>query len=428
MAYSPIGLGFGTRVRVKLGSRYVYVAESDRFFDRSTGQIITARSLDNLYAHEIRAASKELLQWERCAKVQRLTYAPGHRSLFVEDALGCGLNLWEPGPLKPQPGSWPHIAGLFQELFTVPQGDHTLDVIAFILQHPGCKVTHALVIRGPQGSGKSTFAKLIAMLVGQRNARSVDGSAMVGRWWDDFVNVVLLVVEEVSLADRREVSNRAKTLLTEREIRVESKGLPFQACRTPDLVIVLSNLEVPLALEDSDRRAFVPDYGRERREPAFYSALHAALEVEAPAFLAAMLERDVSAFNRSAPPPMTEAKGKLIADGRTDIQRHLAEQIADRQGVFSADIVIISHVTAALRSAGFNTANDGLVRRALADVGAKSCRHQLPPSLNSGGMQWAGEPRVWTIRNIDQWVDATKAELRNHLMDHRSGRSPGNTV
>lgn len=412
MANSPIGLGFRSPAWAKAAARYVYVGGPDVWYDTRTRAELSRRSLDGLLAHEFeRSPSTELLRWRRVGKVLSVAYAPGNDDLIIDKGGDRYLNTWTPSAVRPVPGPWSHIERLIHRLLPVnEQRAHLLDVLAYVARYPDRKVNHALVLTGVPGCGKTTVADIASRLVGVQNASTVDGHILTGRWLNALVDCAMLTIEEVAHGERFDVSEKLKTLITQPQLLVESKGRDFYPGRTPNLIFVLSNDRRPLALGEGARREWMPDYvGEKPLDEAFFVALNSSLEAELPAFAAALLERDVSRFNPAAPPPMTLAKAEAIQDSRPAIDVQLEEMIASSMAPFDRDVVLPRDVALELRCTG-TTATDGQVRKALRRLNCQVCANQAAPSP-----RWVGEPRVWAVRDIQRWIAATKTELRDHL-------------
>jgi len=415
MAASPIALGFKDPSFIAAAAQYVYVGEADAWHDLESGQLLNRRSLDGLLAHSIaRGPSTQLLGWQRTAKVHGISFRPGERQRIFREGARWRLNTWTPVALTPQEGDWPLVRALLNHLFPVDaQRDHVLDVLGHLVQQPASKVRHALVLTGVPGCGKSTFAKLVAALVGDENSNTIDGHVLTGRWLNPLVDCVLLTIEEVVHGSRFEVTDKLKTLVTEPTIKVEAKHRDFFSARTPDLVIVLSNDERPLALGEGSRREWMPDFVGGRLDDRYYAALHDALASEIPHLLHALLLRDVKAFNPSAPPPMTDAKASAIADSRPSLVAQVEEMLAAGERPFDKDVVLPADVACGLRAAGF-ACNDNQVRKALRSVGGEAVG-QMPPSH-----RWVGRPRVWAMRNHEHWKEAGVAAVREYLLTSSS--------
>lgn len=363
------------------------------------------RSLDGTYAHQLPKASSQLLASKHTRKVLQTDYLPGNPRF-----IGELLNTWSEPKLQPIEGAAPNIEALLTH--QLPRDDeraHVLNMLAFHVRQPAVKLKHALMIRGPQGSGKNTiFEAILRPILGTTNLRILGSEAFTSRFSSEFVNTQVLVCDEVVQRDGWEIVNRIKPLLSEDKIMTEAKHEARRLSLTPRLIAILSNDRTPLPIEPSDRRFFVPEYGAERLPPEFYHQLYAALDQEVPAFFSSLLTRDIGSFNPNAPPPMTAAKIELQAAVRPPIERQLREWILEREGPFAADIVIPSAVLQVLKIAGYTGVNEGSVSKSLKELGAVPLG-QLPKG------PWSGRVRCWAVRNHQSWGEVGPAAWASHL-------------
>jgi hypothetical protein len=369
-------------------------------------QIIKRESFDGWHQHILKSASNALLSSKFAVKVRSTDYLAGQPP-FVDDL----LNLWSEAWIQPAEGPFDTIRQWLESLLPDPiEREYLFTLFAFHCQFPAQKIRVAIMLRGPQGTGKNSLVTILAMICGRRNVRLVGGEALNSRFNEELVNNQVLAIDEVMRRDGWDVANALKPLVSEDRILTEGKGDKRRSSSTPRVVLVLSNDEAPLPVEEGDRRFFVPAYGPPAREPGFYNALYAALPQEVPAFFAALLSRDVSAFSPDAPPPFTASKADLQAVVRPPIERQLREWIADAIGPFAADIVVPRSVVDELRLAGHGfAANEQTVTRALKALGAAPLG-QLPV-----GASWTGRPRCWVVRNREEWQGAGAAAWGRHI-------------
>ena len=353
---------------------------------------LSRKAFDGYHCDRLSSPSSKVLAYKHTRKVMDKGYLPGQPRFY-----GDFLNLWTASALKPIEGNCDHINALVEHLFPEEyERAHILNALAFHVANPGAKVSHVLMITGVQGSGKNTLVDIIRPIVGSSNARVIGGEALQSRFNSELVDVQALAIDEVVHRDGWAIANAIKPLITDDTILAEAKRENRRRATTPRLIFILSNDRTPLPLEPGDRRFFVPAYGTSKLSTEFYTALHAALDHEVPAFYAELLKRDVSGFNPKAAPPITQAKLELQAAVRPPLERQLREMIEDRRGVFACDVVIPQAVMIELRMAGHALVTEQSVTRALKEVGARSLG-QLPSRD-----QWQGRPRCWAIRNHDE--------------------------
>jgi hypothetical protein len=354
---------------------------------------LSRRSFDGLHGHLVQSPSAKLIAFKGAVKVRDIAYLPGEPRFA-----GDRLNLWTATAMSPVAGDCSLIWDLIEHLFPAKaERDHILDVLAFHVANPAAKIHHAMMIRGPQGSGKNTlFDSVLAPIVGAGNLRVLSGEALASRFNSELVNVQVLVIDEVVHRNGWEIANALKPLITDDTILAEAKGESRRSALTPRVTVILSNDPAPLPLETTDRRYFAPGYGPEKLSGDFYDRLHASLLTAVPAFFHDLLNRDIRGFNPASAPPITAGKAELQAAVRPPLERQIREMIDDRRGAFACDIVLPQSVMMEVRLAGHTLATEQAVAKALKDSGALALG-QLPLSP-----RWAGRPRCWAIRRQEE--------------------------
>jgi hypothetical protein len=150
-------------------------------------------------------------------------------------------------------------------------------------------------------------------------------------------------LRQAEARDRRALENHLKPIIAAppEYLPINRKGLhPYYALNRV-LVVAFSNERVAISLPSDDRRWFVAwaEAGRlpEAEAVALWNwYLHRGGFAGVAAWLAA---RDVSAFNPSAPPPMTEAKAILVEAGMSTAESVLVEMLRDRRGPFVGGVI-----------------------------------------------------------------------------------------
>lgn len=232
---------------------------------------------------------------------------------------GVKLNTWRGWPMEARPGKCERILELLRYLCN--QHDNGDDVfrwvlqwMAYPLQHPGAKMSSAIIMHGPQGTGKSTVFQCLAKIYGDYstvlNQRGIEDK-FNSDWADS--KLFILAEEVVTRAEMWHIKNELKELVTGEWIRVNPKNIAAYRQRNHLNIVYLSNENQPLPLESDDRRHLVvytpPELGEEYYDEVF-------LEIEAggvEAFYHYLLNLDTASFHPKKRPPMTEAKKALIA-------------------------------------------------------------------------------------------------------------------
>lgn len=229
------------------------------------------------------------------------------------------LNTWKGWPIKPAAGKCDVLLELVEFLCNAEANgsevaDYLLDWLAWPLQNPGAKMGSAVIMHGPQGTGKTTLFKVMCTIYGQYGL-VVDQDAIEDKFNSDWgENRLFILAEEiVSRMEMWHVKNKLKNLVTGDTIRINPKGLVAYNQKNHLNIVYLSNENQPLPLENDDRRHLVI-YTPPALPESFYDDLHAELaNGGTEAFYDFLLRRDLSNFHPKKRPPMTQAKRNLIS-------------------------------------------------------------------------------------------------------------------
>ncbi|HEV2548454.1 MAG TPA: phage/plasmid primase, P4 family [Stellaceae bacterium] len=127
------------------------------------------------------------------------------------------------------------------------------------------------------------------------------------------------------------------------------------------------------------------------------------------------------------PPPacVTEACQEYLAE-QSDVSQELVndtiyEAVTSKAGVFASDLITSAQALAHLRSSQLFRGNAPLtatmLTTALNEAGAVNLGEEKKNSK-------LGIPRLWAVRNTARWRKATPSEIKEHLDSHRNGTLP----
>ncbi len=252
------------------------------------------------------------------------------------------LNTWTGWPTTPRAGRCKLALDLLRYLCSgEPNADEIHDWIikwlAYPIQHPGAKMKSALVVHGPQGTGKSMIFEAIGSLYGDYYILLNQG-AIEDKFNADWSARKLFVVadEIVARQEMHHIKNQLKTLITGQWIRVNPKNLVAYKERNHMNIVFISNEHQPVVIEHDDRRHGViwtpPPLPKVQ-----YDAVAAELENGGlEALHQHLLDIDLTGFGPHTQPPMTRSKADLQDLGRGSVERFTREwqmlEIPDHDG------------------------------------------------------------------------------------------------
>ncbi len=197
--------------------------------------------------------------------------------------------------------------------------------LAYPIQNPGAKMQSALIVHGPQGTGKNLFFEAIMAIYGEYG-RIVDQAAIEDKFNDWASRKLFLVADEVvARAELYHVKNKLKSLVTGEWIRINPKNVAAYEEKNHVNMVFLSNEATPLVLEHDDRRYMVihtPD----KLPQDFYKNVRAEIDNGGIAALHHHLKTiDLGDFSIYTKPLRTRAKQQLIDASLDSVSSFLRE-------------------------------------------------------------------------------------------------------
>jgi putative DNA primase/helicase len=248
---------------------------------------------------------------KKIARVIEIGFDPTERDTRVR------CNLWGGWPTRPQAGNCSKLLELGEYLCSddarsVELWAWMLKWLAYPIQHPGAKMKTALVLHGPQGTGKNLFFEHYMQIYGEYG-KVIDQEAIEDKFNDTFSRKLFVVADEVvARQELYHTKGKLKGLVTGTEIRINPKnvGAYFEVNHLN--LVFLSNEPQPMVLERDDRRYCVI-WTPPKLEPAVYHEVLAEIAAGGVAALHDyLLNLPLGDFGPATLPPMTQAKADLI--------------------------------------------------------------------------------------------------------------------
>ena len=159
------------------------------------------------------------------------------------DRTGCAEPLaWFRG--EPRKGDWgklrQHILDVICNYDQVLY-EYLLDWMADLVQNPAKQGEVAVVLRGPEGSGKGILARAIKYLFGQHGLAISNAKHLIGNFNGHLRDVVFLFADEAFYAGDKQHVGVLKALITEPYLTIEGK---YQnAVQTPNFLHVMMAMQ-----------------------------------------------------------------------------------------------------------------------------------------------------------------------------------------
>jgi hypothetical protein len=325
-----------------------------------------------------------LIRLRPSCQVFGVGYLPGANEGIVERDGQSVMNLWRPTRVKPRPGHcWP-LGRLLTHLF--PDKADRLHVIrwgATLAARPSTRIVYAIVLRSKvQGLGKTTLAYLLADLVGRENVSTPNEAALTdGSFNSHLARKVLVIVDELYSGHSRKTYNKLKSPITDQRLRVNEKYQPEYEIENFAHFLFTSNDLVPIFLEATDRRFFIPRLAERKLPKAFFKGFHAWLADGGAGIALRCAHEFVDKFGAVEPgeeAPQSSAKAELIDNSVSDEMRSVRDAIREIKERATGDdpqrIAITlddfqSWHNRICRDRGWKRLNNNRLREALAEGG-----------------------------------------------------------
>ncbi len=224
-----------------------------------------------------------------------------------EDAPDGVYNLWRGPAVVPKAGD----CGLYLELVrdVISAGDdvvaeYLLNWMALKLQKPGEKVETSIALRGGQGLGKSVFAENFGSLFGPYFVAVSELKQLTGNFNAHLQHALLVFGDEMAASNNPHLVGRMKTMVTQKHIRIEPKGVDsFDASNHFALILASNNPHI-VTTDADDRRYLVLDVAAvKKNDLTFFRALDAQWRAGGrEAFAALLMARDLTGFEHRRKP------------------------------------------------------------------------------------------------------------------------------
>jgi hypothetical protein len=272
----------------------------------------------------------------------------------------------------------PHFLLLLEAMFPDSDERHTfVQFVAHMFQRPEDRPSWHPMLLSATGTGKGfLFASVLTPLLCGQTRLVKRYSELTGR----FANVMrgtLLVQLDDCKSKRDDQQTQLKSLMSEERVLLEEKQQAAGMVTTYTRFFLASNEEVPLDVDETDRRWWIParlgyshgltgDEGRKERKDnviqplADWMKLPGALEAVHTYFMAYPL----TDFD-SKTPPMTETRREQIAKSVTVEQAFALDFLTAHE----KQVLKSEELSAAFTSAGMTKPGNQAIGKLLADAG-----------------------------------------------------------
>lgn len=289
--------------------------------------------------------------------------------------------------------------------------------MAHNVQRPGEKVLWAPIVKGIQGDGKSTLARIMGSAMGQHNVRMIATEEMQSDFNGWAEGACVGVLEEIRIKghNRHDAMNKLKPLVTNEKISVVRKGQDGRNIPNSTNYMALTNHEDALVLDADDRRwgVFFTRF-KTRQEmldatgPDYWEKLNKAIN-DAPGVVRGwLMDVDLSTFDARDAPALTDAKKQMIEHSRPDDEVQVEEAISIGGFGVCRDVVATDCLVLAMRDQGGHSPRTSRLSSILEGFGMVKLEKPF---------KWRGKTRRLYVRGEALAQDTSEARdnIRLHL-------------
>ncbi len=323
-----------------LVDRFIHIDDDtgDYAYDTWTQNIVKFSKITKMLPAGIRVDDiKRHPTWlSRAVYIDQIGFDPTEKDTNIK------CNRWSGWPTKPNPSATyedcEQLVGLLAYLCSGETNadelaNWVLNWIAYPIQNPGAKMQSAIVMHGPQGTGKSLFWEAVAKIYGEYSIVLNQG-AIEDKFNSDWSERKLFVVadEIVARSEMHHLKNQLKGLITGEWVRINPKNVAAHQERNHMNLVFLSNEHQPVVLENDDRRHCVV-WTPKKLADDFYEAVSAEIDNGGVEALHQMLlNLDLGDFKPWTKPPITKAKLDLIETNADSPQLFIADYLSGQLG------------------------------------------------------------------------------------------------
>jgi putative DNA primase/helicase len=300
-----------------LVERFIYVDDvtGEFVFDTWTSEVCKFTKMVKLLPAGVRVEQLKThhIWTSRAVYIDQIGFDPGG------DDKNVICNRWRGWPTRPKSGRCDALLDLLRFICSNEPSiaeqvfDWVLKWLAYPIQHPGAKMQTAIVVHGPQGTGKSRFFEAYSKIFGEYSI-VINQGAIEDKFNSDWSERKLFVLadEIVARSDMYHLKNQLKNFITGEWVRVNPKNVAAHKERNHMNIVFTSNEKMPVVLEDDDRRHCIIWTPPKMNEVFYNEVSEEIANGGIEALHDYLLSLDLGDFKPWTKPPMTDAKRSLI--------------------------------------------------------------------------------------------------------------------
>lgn len=236
----------------------------------------------------------------------RRTYPEG-MGLYPDGKAPPGwYNTWNGFSIEPRKGDCSLFLNHIKEVICNGNKQYfnwLLDWCADSVQYPDNPKGTAIVMRGPEGSGKGTLANTMGELFGSHYRHLIDDSHLTSNFNAHMIDAIFVFADEITWGGNKRTSGKLKGMVTEKWLVGERKGVDAVGYKNMIHMMIASNSSWVIPAGMSSRRWFVLDISDKHvRDKPYFDEINYELDNGGrEALLHMLLNREITHNLREAP-------------------------------------------------------------------------------------------------------------------------------
>lgn len=287
------------------------------------------------------------------------TFAPQVPEAIVRKGNGLYFNTYAPPLIQYDPELAVNVIGgdinplmhFLRRLF--PKEDECMTFLNWLsatVARPEWRCDWAPVLRSDEGTGKNVlWTQIVQPLVGKPNAPIVPLDKAVAKHAADIYHSVAVYIDEV-YSNKKAATDRLKPFITADDVFLDKKYMTQYRFESNFNVMISSNDDVPLYIEEGDRRFWIPERLRHKESPQDTTRFISKELIpwlkhqNGLQLIRNFLEKIAEEINPQIfleTPPMTPAKQAILVEDQTDTRKEKLKQFILQRPSYRFDIPTI---------------------------------------------------------------------------------------
>lgn len=263
--------------------------------------------------------------------LDRLGFRPDGLRFYEDQDLSV-YNMFKSSGIKPMKGDVSLFEQYLAHLFQEPEERHQAKRwLATLIAKPEVRMGWGmLLVSNFQGSGKSTFLKIIRLMLGSHNVSIIDADQITNSPFNEWAfGKRAVLIQEIYSGETWKAYHKLKSYVTDDIVPINKKFFPLVNIENWLHLVLCSNSHKALKIENGDRRWFIPRIAERTLSLKFWIDFHAWLNRRGPWFIAHWAQEFVkdkaNIVQEGERAPDTARKQEMVEASKTLAQQRVDE-------------------------------------------------------------------------------------------------------